>query len=281
MTELILGMMNKRPLYREPLIQFFIAGAAIFALSALRVSGDDPGSDRIMVSVAQVERMAGLWAQNWKRPPSDDELQALVGDYIKEEIYYREALKLGLDVDDTVIRRRLRQKMEFLATAEGELPLVSDTLLEAYLNENAARYTIEPRYDFEQVYFGESSPSGLAEAILKLRQRQAEPDDLADAISLPRSMSDANRAELVRAFGTSFAEALADIEPGEWQGPIESGFGLHIVRLSSVTPARAATLNEVRQAVENDFRTDMVAAAEAAVFEKLAAGYEIEIEVPD
>jgi len=274
-------MSRKHPFYREPIVHFLVAGAAIFALSGMRAPDIGPDSDQIVVTVAQIERLANRWTQSWKRPPGDSELQALIRDYVREEVYFREALKLGLDADDAVIRRRLRQKMEFLATAEVELPAMDDTVMTAYMNKNLARYMIEPRYDFEQVYFRIESPTQISKAILKLSQGEANPDDLGDAINLPRRMSGADTTELVRVFGNAFASALAETEPGEWQGPVESGFGFHVVRLSSVTPARVATLNEVRQAVENDFRSELTAAAEAAVFERLAAGYKIEIEVPD
>ena len=271
----------RRQFYREPLLHFLILGAAIFGLNALRGPSVDPDSNRIVVTVGQVERMANLWMQSWKRAPSDVELQALVRDYVKEEIYYREALKLGLDTEDTVIRRRLRQKMEFLATAVTDFAEPDESTLEAYLRDNASRYEIGPRYDFEQVYFRENNPVVLEAARADLRGGQAKPGGLGDAISLPASMSGANAVDVSRVFGTVFYDALAGIDSGDWQGPVESGFGVHLVRVASVTPARMPTLGEARQAVENDWRAEQSEAAEKAAFEQILAGYEIEIELPD
>ena len=270
----------RRQFYREPLLHFLILGAAIFGLSELRGPAFDANSNRIVVTVAQVERMANLWMQSWKRAPSDEELQALVRDYVKEEIYYREALKLGLDIDDTIIRRRLRQKMEFLATAGTESEEPDDATLEEFMRENASRYEIGSKYDFEQVYFRKNNSVVLEAARAKLRGGHGRPTEFGDAISLPLVMSGANSAEVSRVFGTAFYDALAGIPVGDWQGPVESGFGMHLVRVTAVTPARMPPLEEARRSVENDWRAEQSEAAERAAFEQIRSGYEIEIDLP-
>jgi len=234
-------MQNKTPFHREPLLHFFVAAALVFGLHALGGSNTEATTDRIHVSLAQID----------------------------------------LDVDDAVIRRRLRQKMEFITTIDTELMAPSNTELEAYLTDHAEQYLFEPRYDFEQVYFRGGASSRLVGAIAMLREGQAGAEQLGDLINLPQGMSDAVKTDIIRVFGTDFADALTGIEPGEWQGPIESGFGLHFVRLAAVTAPRMPTLGEVRQAVENDYLADMAAASRATAYEVLAAGYEIEIEMPD
>ena len=271
---------EKRPLWRQPLLHFLLAGAAIFALDGLRESADYADSDRIVVTVAQVERMAGLWHKTWGRPPSDAELQGLVRDHIKEEIYYREALKLGLDINDTVIRRRLRQKMEFL-TADDTPPASADeTTLQRYYERNADRYLRSPVFDFRQLYFAAANRADAERALQAIRDG-ADPQEFGEQISLPGAMADANQATIARTFGSAFYASLNQADTGEWVGPIESGFGQHLVRIDRKSAAHLPPLQEVRSIVETDWMAEQRIAAEDAAFQELRARYDVEIEVPD
>lgn len=270
---------ERRSFWRQPLLHFLLVGAAIFTIDALRGSPEPADSRRIVVTVAQVERLAGLWQKTWGRPPSEAELQALVRDHIKEEIYYREALKLGLDVNDTVIRRRLRQKMEFLTADSVAAPAPDDARLQAYYERNAARYRRSPVFDFMQVYLSDSDANRVTTTIDALREGK-DPSQLGDPISLPRAMNGADEADIARTFGSAFYDALEELETGDWSGPLRSGFGRHIVRISRKTPAHVPPLDEVRSSVENDWRAEQNAASQEDVYEALRAGYEIEIEAP-
>ena len=139
--------------WKQPLFHFLIAGAAIFLFSFWRGDKPQPRNDHIVVSVSDVQRLASLWQQTWKREPTELELQALVRDHIKEEVYYREALTLGLDINDTIIRRRLRQKMEFLSTGKVELIEPEQGELEQYFTDHQNNYKPSAQYDFKQIYF--------------------------------------------------------------------------------------------------------------------------------
>ncbi len=268
-----------RSVWRQPLVHFLLAGAAIFALDALRGTPEPADSQRIVVTVAQVERMAGLWQKTWGRPPSESELQALVRDHIKEEIYYREALKLGLDVNDTVIRRRLRQKMEFLTTDDVNTSAPLDGDLQAFYEANAERYRRSPVFDFEQVYIAAASDNRAQQLLGELRNG-ANSEALGEAISLPRAMSRADEATIARTFGSAFYAALDAIEPGTWSGPVPSGFGRHLVRISNKEAARIPALQDVRGAVENDWRAERSTASREQAYAILRASYEVDIEVP-
>lgn len=269
---------NRRPLWREPLVHFIAAGALIFALDAWR-GGADGSADRIVVPVAQVERLALVWERTWGRPPTDDELQGVVRDYIKDEIYAREAVKLGLDVDDTVIRRRLRQKMEFFVLAEAEARVPAHEELAAFHASHRERYVAPATYSFDQVYFlpGNAAAATAAKAALARGAGAGAPGD---RIALPRGMSEAPVPEIARVFGADFAGALDGLPVGDWHGPIQSGRGLHLVRVTASTPARPLTLDQARAAVERDWRADMRTRAEAEAYDALRAGYEIVIETP-
>ncbi len=269
---------GRRPLWRQPLLHFLVAGAAIFALNAARGVTESPNENRIVVTATQVERMAGLWQKTWGRPPSDTELQALVRDHIKEEVYYREALKLGLNVNDTVIRRRLRQKMEFLTTAASAAP--DDATLLGYFEENVDRYKVRPVYDFEQMYFAGDDDDRLQDT-LALLQSGSAVDNLGDRISLPREMSNAGETDIARTFGAGFYAALNGLDSGGWTGPVESGFGQHLVRINREIPARFPELDEVRRIVEDDWVAEQRAVWQESVFQEFRAGYTIDIEAAD
>lgn len=275
-----IGNNGNLPLWRQPLVHFLVAGAVIFALNELRDPPEPAGSHRIVVTVAAVERMAGLWQKTWGRPPSEAELQALVRDYIKEEIYYREALRLGLDVNDTVIRRRLRQKMEFLSDTDAEALDPDQAVLQAFYEQNAGRYRKSPVFDFEQVYFSAENVARITPALKALRSG-TDPQKLGDQISLPAAMTGADESRIARTFGSEFYAGLQSLELNVWSGPVTSGFGQHLVKIGRKDPARQLTLDEALKSVENDWRAaERIAALEAA-FEKLRAGYEIEIEAPE
>ena len=274
------GENGNRSLWRQPLVHFLVAGVAIFALNELRDPPEPAGSHRIVVTVAAVERMAGLWQKTWGRPPSEAELQALVRDYIKEEIYYREALRLGLDVNDTVIRRRLRQKMEFLTNSDAETLTPDDASLQAFYEQNAEKYRKSPVYDFEQVYFSNENVARIARALQALRSG-TDSQSLGDPISLPAAITGADESGIARTFGSAFYAGLQSLEPNAWSGPVASGFGQHLVRINRKDPARQLALDEARKTVENDWRAAQRTAALDAAFQQLRAGYEIEIETPE
>lgn len=266
-----------RSLWRQPLFHFLLAGAAIFALNTLRGPAENASARRIVITVAQVERLAGFWQKTWGRAPSETELQALVRDHIKEEIYYREALSLGLDVNDTVIRRRLRQKMEFLTTDDVVAPAADDPALQTYFERNADAYRQSPVFDFAQVYSSATSDGDVQQALAALRAG-ANPENLGEPISLPETMSRADESEIARIFGAAFYEELNKLEPGHWSGPVESGFGWHLVKITNKEAERVPPFEDIRTRVENDWLAEHGIAARNAAYAKLRERYDVEIE---
>lgn len=268
---------------REPLAHFLIAGAAIFALNALRDAPPDPAGRTIRIDEAQVRRLTDTFAQSWQRPPTAREIDGLIRDYIREEIYYREALRLGLDSDDLVIRRRLRNKMEFLARSQIESEIPGDAALQAMIDRNPARYSSGATFSFDQVYVGGNDPSAARRRALVLQRELAEgadPAALGDALSVPRHMEDAAASLVARTFGDGFASALGSLPQGRWIGPVQSGFGVHVVRVTRVDMPAKPRLADVRQAVENDWREATAEAREAKAYQALLDGYTIRIERP-
>ncbi len=269
---------------REPLVHFIIAGAAIFTIYGWGGNAVDAESRRILVGEEQVQRLASMWSQTWQRPPNAKELDGLIRDYIKEEIYYREAKRLGLDEDDTVVRRRLRSKMEFLATSETENMIPTDATLQAWLDKYPARYTTDPVISFDSVYVSANDGDDLARAkamrILAQLKAGGDAAKLGDPISLPRSMEAASQLSISRQYGEEFGTALVKVPKGAWSEPVASGFGLHLVRINSIDVSRKAALTEVRQQVENDWRSATKEQRENRAYQALLDSYDIEIERP-
>ena len=263
---------------REPLAHFLIAGFAVFIVASWRGDAVDPSSRTITINAEQVSRLADSWVQTWRRPPSPGEIDGMIRDYIKEEVYYREAKRAGLDDNDYVIRRRLRSKMEFLASEIAENSAVDEASLQQWLDTHQAKYARGAAISFDQIYLKEDAASAG-----KLRAQIARGADwrgLGVAITLPASLDSASREEIARQFGDEFAAALLALKPGDWTGPVASGFGQHLVRVRTVKILAPPKLAEVRQQVENDWRAETVKTREAKAYQALLDSYTIRIEKP-
>lgn len=268
---------------REPLLHFLVAGLFIFLWSAWRGTEPDPASRTIAIDAQHVERLAQAWAQTWQRPPNQREIDGLIRDYVREEIYYREALRLGLDRDDPVIRRRLMAKMEELAAAQAANVEPTQADLQRWLNSHPARFTAESLYSFDQIYIAASdevAARSRANALLARLRAGAEWRSVGDPISLDPSMQAADKRAIVRMFGQDFVEQLAGLPEGQWSGPIASGYGLHLVRVHRVAASGPVALSAVRQQVEDDWRAAMVEQRKRAAYQALLNQYHVRITPP-
>jgi peptidyl-prolyl cis-trans isomerase C len=272
-----------RSTLKEPLVHFLLAGLALFAFFALGGEAVDPESRIITITEKQVERLAANWAQTWQRAPTQAEIDGLIRDYVKEEVYYREGLRLGLDQDDLIIRRRIRAKMEFLANSELENETPDDAALQTLLDRSPHRYAANTLTSFDQIYIAaqdEAVARARAAQLLAALAKDANWQKLGDAISLPRSPDGADRVRITADFGEEFANALAGLKTGQWSGPIPSGFGFHLVRVRSVETSGKPRLADVRQALENDWRAQTGKDREAKAYQALLDGYTIKIAKP-
>jgi hypothetical protein len=279
-----------KSLLREPLVHFLLLGAVLFALDGwLRPSavGAAAGAAPIVVSQARIASLAQNFRRTWQRPPTKVELDGLVESYVKEEVMVREALALGLDRDDAIIRRRLQQKVEFVSEAASAAAPPSDAELAKYLADHADAFRVEPKVSFAQVYL---DPRRRGAAL------QAEATRLLDALNAPRPIDPARagdalqliepryenlgQAEAARLFGDGFAAAVVNQPPGRWAGPIASGYGAHLVRVEALVPGRVPALDEVRPLVEREWANARRQALAAAHYDKLRAKYRIEVQMP-
>lgn len=267
---------------REPLLHFLAVGAAIFVL--YRVVGDGEDAPReIVVSEPQIEALAASFARTWMRPPTAAEIRGLVDDYVKEEIYYREAMALGLDRDDTVIRRRLRQKMEFISDDVAMAREPTDADLAAFLAANAESFADPPSLAFRQVFFssdrrGVEAAADARRALGELAASPAAAVPAGDPTLLPPEMADAASREVANVFGEAFAAELESAPLERWVGPFESPFGVHLVRISARTPGRVPALAEIRPAVVREWQATQQRNSNEALYEELRRRYQVRIE---
>lgn len=268
---------------REPLVHFLIAGLGIFLFFMWRGEPADPASRTIVIEEEQVTRLTERWQATWQRAPTPTEIDGLIRDHIKEEVYYREARRLGLDEDDPIVRRRLRAKMEYLARAAVEEARPDDATLQQWLDRNPGRYASDALFSFDQIYLGQLEPEAArarAESVQAQLRGGARWEALGATISLTKSRERATKSDIARDFGDEFAAGIAPLAAGEWSGPISSGFGQHLVRVRAVTAPRPPQLSDVRQTVENDWRAATMAAREARAYQLLLDSYDIRIAAP-
>ena len=267
-------------LLREPLVHFLLAGLVVFALLSGRPA--DPGERRISVDEAVVGRLAERWTQTYRRAPSPEEIDGLIGDYVKGQVYYREALRLGLDRDDEVVMRRMRSKMIATSTSAAEAASPTDAQLQALLNRDPARYALDPHYTLAQIYLGTddaAARAGATELLGRLRQG-ASPDGMGRPAPVPPRFSSVPASALASMFGDEFTAALRNAPTGSWTGPIGSGLGLHLVRIESRKVPSPPQLADVRQRLENDWRSAAIKRAEDESYRKLLEGYDVVIDQP-
>lgn len=266
-----------RRLLREPMSHFLAIGLAVFLLYGRGAEAPEVRQDAVIsVTSQRVEQLAEQFAAIWRRPPSEVELAGLVEDHVREEVYYREALALGLDRDDVVIRRRLRQKMEFLTEAFAVDSTLDDAALRRHYAAHPERFERTPRVTFQQVTLGDRDP---AEALAALASGAA-PEEVGRGTLLPPAMQGAEEASVDGTFGDGFFAALAGLAPGSWQGLAPSAFGRHLVRVDEFTPAANPPFEAVRAAVEADWRRQLAADAREAGYQALRERYEVVLPGP-
>jgi len=270
----------------EPLLHFLVLALAIFGIYAALNPASSERTGQIVVTNGRVEQLAERFARTWQRAPSPTELKALIDEFVKEEVYYREALALGLDKDDTLIRRRLRLKLEFLIEAEADSRVPTDEQLSAYMLANPRRFEIDPKVAFRQVFFdparrGNKIHQDIASALEALR---TTPDmDLAetgDATLLPGEFPLTDTANIGHSFGSGFSDAIAKAPAGTWLGPISSAYGLHLVQVTERSAASTPPLGDIRSVVIREWTNARRKEIEDARFNLLLSRYQVRIDPP-
>lgn len=264
-----------RRLISEPLVHFLAAGALVFW--ALSGRPPDLGERRIVVDQVAVGGIVQRFYDSFRRMPSQDEIDGLIRDYVADQVYYREALRLGLDRDDEVVVRRMRRKLETMAVADAESAEPSDAALQALIGSDPARYSSDPQITFDQIYLGADTPQNRARANAgpaQLRQGRAIRSVPAP---LPAHLTKAAGSDISAQFGDEFTLAIRALPPGQWQGPIASGLGLHLVRVTARDTPTRPILATVRQRVTNDWRAAAIQKAQRQAYADMLKGYDVVI----
>lgn len=263
-----------RPWLKEPLLHFLLVGTLLFAAYGWlnRENADAPRTVRI--SVAEVNWLKETWARQWQRPPTEEELRGLVTDYLKEALLAREAAEMGLDENDTVIRRRLAQKMEFLVQDTARLAEPGDAELRRFYDANRAHYQAPARVSFTQLFFRNESDAKQGLAQLATRS----PDELGDPSMLERHHAEADAQAVTSQFGDAFSRAVFGLETGQWQGPVASGYGFHLVRVSAREDAQPLPYEAVRAQVLEDWQREEQTRAGQRFYAELLNKYDVVVD---
>ena len=227
---------------KEPLLWFVLIGGLLFSADQLRAP------DAIIVNDAVRNQIANLWQTQMGEQPSARELESLVHNWVREEVFYREALRLGLDREDTIIRRRLVQKLGFLAREVDEESVTPEEI-QTWYQEQIADYTQPVRYSLSQVYFSDADQYG------SLKEQLADDSkwtELGEISMLPRRLNNKSEREVASTFGTEFTAQLNKLIEGQWIGPITSTFGYHLVRLDQLTASAPTPLAYIENRVVAD-----------------------------
>ncbi|WP_170482178.1 peptidylprolyl isomerase [Ruegeria arenilitoris] len=263
---------------KEPLFHFILIGIAIFGWFnwvSPQSEGDDKG-EKIAINEVDVDLLSTRFEASWKRAPSEAELEALIDALVREEVLVREARKLGLDKGDQVIRARLAQKMEFLTTAIASSVDPDEAELQAYLEDNAERFMTPSLVAFDQVFLGETAePSEMAEVLSALNSGE-DWSQLGVPSLLLQTMPLSALSVVDSAFGRGFSGNLTDLEVSVWSGPIQSGYGKHLVRVTGIQAGGLPPLDDIREAVLSEWRRETGDDLAQAQYEILAAQYEIQ-----
>ena len=268
---------------REPLVHFLLIGAGLFLLFQFTKGPAIDGANRIVVTPSQVEQMEARFTRTWMRPPTKEEMAGLIETYVRDEVYYREAVAMGLDRNDPSIRQRMRLKLEFLLEDLNTLAAPGEEELAAYLEAHRYAFKEEARVSFRQVYLNPTKHQDMeadAESMLALMKRGARPESLGDATLVQGEYRLATLSDIARLFGEPFAQQLVALEPGTWTGPLYSGLGGHLVKVTEHLEGRLPALTEVRNQVEREYLAQRRQEMKDIAYEKLRENYEVIIQPP-
>ena len=274
-------MSRLKDIWREPLFHFLLIGALLFLVFDVRQDEDGMAPDRIVVDSGQLQQFVARFERTWLRPPTETELAGLIEGYIRDEVYYREALAMGLDQDDPVVRQRMGLKLDFLLDDLAAEEIPDDELLQAYMQRNPDKFRDESQHSFVHVYFNPDKHQDLAadfKKVLTQLENGAPPETQGDRMLVEQTYEMVGQSEIARVFGGPFAEQLVKLEPGGWAGPLYSGYGAHLVRVTATQDERFPALDEIRAEVQREYMVERRQALKDATYQKLREGYEIVVE---
>jgi peptidyl-prolyl cis-trans isomerase C len=277
-------------LLREPLIHFLLIGALLFAVNRYvqPTSMGAPSSKQIQLSLDDLGQLVMLFQSQWRREPTAQELSRLVENKVQEEVLYREGLAMGLDKDDTIVKRRMAQKLQFLAEDVAAAREPNTAELKSWFEKNRNKFALSSRVSFRHLYFspdrrGTRARDDAEKALAKLAG-QPQDEKLAASLADPFMFQDYYRDRapdyLGKEFGPQFAQAVAKLAPGSWQGPVESGFGWHLVFVDTVIPGRVPAFEEIEPDVKTAWLGEQKVQAWEKAYKAMRAKYTVLLPAP-
>jgi hypothetical protein len=267
-------------LWREPLLHFLLIGFALFMYYDLASENAEAPPKRIHIDRGQVQQLASNFERTWSRPPTPQELDAMVEGHVREEVFYREAMAMGLDQNDPMVRRRMRMKLEFmLEDLSGQD--ASDEMLSDFLQRNPDSFREEVQLTVRQVYLNLDERPDLENDVVRLLSHLndgSDPESLGDQTLVPRTYQVTPQSEIARDFGDAFARQVASLPVGDWSGPVYSPFGAHLVQIEARIDARLPELAEIRDEVLREYLVEKREQQKDLAYAKLREGYEVTVE---
>lgn len=267
-------------LLREPLLHFLLIGSALFILYGLTNEEGNVAPDRIMISSGKIEQLSENFKRSRMRPPTEAEMSALLENYIREEVFYREALAMGLDQNDPLVRKRMNMKLEFILE-DLSSKNVTDEELALFMEENPDKFRIPAQISFEQVYLnpdkGKDLDADAKQLLVKLNDG-VSPEILGDRTLLPFEYNLVRQNEITNSFGERFAEEVMAFTPGDWIGPIYSEYGVHLLKINKRVEERKPKLKEIRAYVEREYLAKIRKEQKDLAYKNLREGYDIIVE---
>lgn len=272
-------------LIHEPLVHFLLIGAALFVLYYQQNDGYVNENNRIVISKGSINRLISLWEKKRQRLPTKSELQGMIEQQIREQVMYREVLAMGLDKNDAFIQKRLAQKIEFISSDIAAMAEPSDEELTKFLNKHHKKFAIPASLSFEHIYFSSDKRDAQAEqdalkVLDELEQTDVTIDThiAGDSFMMGQQYDEITEFGVARIFGQNFAAELFKLNTGDWQEPVKSSYGIHLIRISTITPAKAVELNTVRDKVRDEWQAEQRQSMNKIFYENLRQRYDIVIE---
>jgi hypothetical protein len=269
---------------KEPLVHFLLAGAVLFGAYAWIIRTPERPTAyktaQVQVSAGDVRWLAENWTTQWQRPPTRDELRGLIADYVNEQLLAREARALGLEDNDVIIRRRLAQKLTFIIDDTARRAEPTEQELQQYYDANTRRFQSDARISFAHIYFSPQrradARSDAADALkLLLAEGVTTSNDLGDRLLIGSELRDETEQSISNTFGPDFARAVFALGAGGWSGPVQSGYGVHLVHVSTMKEARVPPLPEIRERVAAEWKREQETRARGRYLAELHKKYDI------
>jgi len=271
----------------EPLLHFLVLGVLIFIAYGLLPNSSNTDSEQIIITKGELESIRATFITTWQRPPTKEEFDGLVSDRVREEVYYREALAIGLDKDDIIIRRRLRQKMEFIGNDIATQTEPSEEDLSNFLIQHPELFSIEPHLSFRQVYLNPERRANtlkgdVSSLLSQLNQADTKTNfqKLGDATLLSAEMADVRATEVTNQFGADFTKQLTQLPIHRWVGPVTSTYGVHVVYIGERTDSKKPLLSDVHDAVRREWENARLLEENEKLYKEMLKRYVVTIEQP-